>query len=193
VEDAERLGWLRRIAVVGTSGSGKTTLAQRLAWRLGIPHVELDALHWGPNWTPVPPDEFRELVSQVLDGDDWTTDGNYGSIRDIVWSRADTVVWLDYALPVVLWRVTTRTIRRIASQEELWNENREQFGPSFLSRDSIILWALHTYHRRRREYPVLFGKAEHKHLNVVHLCSPRAARQWLEGLATTGDQRRATD
>ena len=55
----------RRIAVVGTSGSGKTTLAHRLAQQLGIPHVELDALHWDPNWTPAPPDTFRERTEEV--------------------------------------------------------------------------------------------------------------------------------
>jgi AAA domain len=37
-----------KIAVVGTSGSGKTTVARELARRLGVPHVELDALYHGP-------------------------------------------------------------------------------------------------------------------------------------------------
>jgi adenylate kinase family enzyme len=94
----------RRVAVVGTSGSGKTTLARRLAQRLGVPHVELDALHWEADWTPVQREVFRERVSRVLDGDAWTTDGNYSAVRDIVWGRADTVVWLDYALGVVMER-----------------------------------------------------------------------------------------
>lgn len=49
----------RRIAVVGASGSGKTTFARRLAERLGIPHIELDAIHWGPDWTPARDDDFR--------------------------------------------------------------------------------------------------------------------------------------
>ncbi len=165
--------------MIGTSGSGKTTLAFRLSQRLGIPHVELDALHWGPNWTPPSRDVFRERTAQALSGEMWVTDGNYSAVRDIVWGRADTVVWLDYTLPVVLARVLWRTTRRAFTREELWNENRERLREAFFSRESIILWALTSYQRRRREYPILFEKPEHAHLTVVHLRSPRAARQWL--------------
>jgi adenylate kinase family enzyme len=177
VGDKER-PW--RIAVVGTSGSGKTTLAQRLAERLGVPHVELDALHWGPDWTPPPLEAFRDMVLRALDGEAWTVDGNYGKVRDLVWSRADTVVWLDYPLWVVMARVTRRTFRRSLRREALWNDNREELGKALFSRESIIWWALTTYRRRKREYPALFSRPEYAHLRVVRLCSPRAAREWLE-------------
>jgi adenylate kinase family enzyme len=131
---------------------------------------------------------FRERTAKALGGDDWTTDGNYSAVRDIVWSRADTVVWLDYALPVILWRVVRRTIQRSVTREELWNENRERLREAFLSRDSIILWTLSTYRRRRREYPILFSKPEHAHLSIVQLRSPRAARLWLASLPATDDE-----
>ena len=170
----------RRIVVVGTSGSGKTTMARRLAEGLGLPHVELDALHWGPGWTPPPIEEFRRQTAEALAGEAWTTDGNYSKVRDIVWGRAEALVWLDYALPVVLWRVTSRTILRVVRREELWHGNRESLRNSFMSRDSIILWALQTYRLRRKEYPVLFGRPEYSHLQVVHLRSVREARCWLE-------------
>jgi adenylate kinase family enzyme len=165
--------------VVGTSGSGKTTLAHRLAQQLGIPHVELDALHWGPNWTPAPPDVFRERAAEALSGQAWATDGNYSTVRDIVWKRADTVVWLDYSLPVVMGRVTWRTLRRSIRREELWSENRERLREALLSRDSIVWWALRTYRRRKKEYPHLFSQPAYAHLRVIHLRSPRSAREWL--------------
>ena len=168
-----------RINVTGTTGSGKTTMGRNLAQRLGVPHVELDALHWDPNWTEAPNEVFRERTSKALAGDEWVVDGNYSAVRDIVWTKANIVVWLDYSLPVIMARLWRRSIRRLRSQEELWNGNRETFRNLFLSRDSLFLWALQTYQKRRRDYPVLFNMPQHAHLTVVHLKSPREAVEWL--------------
>ncbi len=177
-----------RTVVVGTSGSGKTTFAHQLARWLDVPHVELDAIYWGPNWTPLPIDAFRVRVEEALNGDAWTADGNYSKVRDIVWGRADTVVWLDYPLPLVMARVIKRTCYRTLTREELWSGNRERFLEAFFGRDSIVLWALSTYNRRRREYPTLFGRPEYAHLKVIRLQSSRAARKWLDGQGpVTGD------
>jgi adenylate kinase family enzyme len=175
----------RRTAVVGTTGSGKTTLAHRLARHLDVPHVELDALHWGPDWVPVPTAVFRERATKVLSGSRWVVDGNYGKVRDIVWSRADTIVWLDYTLPVIMRRLVWRTIRRVVTREELWSGNREGVRGTLFSRDSILLWALRTFRRRRREYPVLFASPEYAHLAIVRLHSPQAANEWLSNLQVT--------
>ncbi|HAJ60532.1 MAG TPA: adenylate kinase [Cyanobacteria bacterium UBA8543] len=171
----------QRISVVGTSGSGKTTLARQISQCLAIPQVELDALHHEPNWTEAPIDVFRQRVEHSLSGDKWVVDGNYSKVRDIVWSRADTVVWLDYPLPVIMGRVVRRTFRRVVTQEELWNGNRETWQTMF-SRDSIILWALTTYRKKREQYPILFKQPEYAHLKVVHLRSPKTTQAWLKNL-----------
>jgi adenylate kinase family enzyme len=169
----------RRIAIVGVTGSGKTTLARELARRAGLPHVELDALYWEPNWTPAPAEIFRARVSEALRGEEWIADGNYGVVRDLVWARADTLVWLDYDLPLVLWRLTQRVWTRVFSREELWNSNRERLRDHFFSRDSLYVWALKTHARRRREYPAHLARPEFAHLVVARLRSPRATQAWL--------------
>jgi adenylate kinase family enzyme len=171
----------QRVIVVGTTGSGKTTLAKELSRRLALPHVELDSLHWDAGWSMASTELFRERVDAALTGARWVADGNYSKVRDIVWARADTLVWLDYPLPLTLARVTKRTLRRIFTQEELWNGNHERLRDLF-ARDSLILWALRTTHRRRREYPVLFTQAEYQHLRVAHHHSPRATQKWLSAL-----------
>jgi len=177
-----------RIAVIGTTGAGKTTLARELARRLGYPHIELDALHWEPNWTEAPLEVFRARVDAALCGDGWVIDGNYGKVRDIIWSRADTVVWIDYTLPIILWRLIWRTCKRVITREELWGGNREDIRAIF-GRDSIILWALKTYERRRREYPALLQCREYAHLRLIHLHSPREANKWLAEISRHFDPR----
>jgi len=180
--NAESRPVMRRIVIVGTTGTGKTTFAGHLAGRLGVPHVELDALHWEPNWTPADLARFRERVTRAVSDNAWVVDGNYHVVRDLVWPRADTLVWLDYRLPLILWRLVRRTTRRVFTREELWNGNRERFLTQVASRDSILLWALRTYRRRRRNTPLLLAQTEHAHLRVVRFSAPRAADEWLAGL-----------
>lgn len=148
-----------------------------------IKHIELDALHWGPNWSEAPIDEFRQRVAEYLSGDYWVVDGNYGKVRDIIWSRADTVVWLDYSLPVIVRQLIWRSLSRVAKQEELWAGNRESLLVSFFSKDSVLLWALQTYKRRKRDYPQLFALPQNSHLSIVQLRTPKESRFMLTQLS----------
>ena len=103
--------------MVGTTGSGKTTFARELARHLGVPHIELDAIRHQAGWVELPDSVFRERLAVATAADGWVVDGNYGGIgaRDIVWPKADTLVWLDTPLIVNLWRVTRRSIRRMVT------------------------------------------------------------------------------
>jgi adenylate kinase family enzyme len=166
-----------RLLVLGTCGSGKTSLARRLAERLHRPHHELDSLTWGPNWTLRPREQVREEAALLAREEAWIVDGNYSDLRDIWWPRAQAAVWLDYSLPVVLCRLLTRTARRIIRREELWSGNRESVRLA-LSRDSIILWALRTYRRRRRQIPARVSE-EYPHIALYRLATPAEAESWL--------------
>src|SRR5688572_30807780 len=90
-----------RVAVVGTSCSGKTTFARALAPRLGAPYTELDVLYWGPDWSPRPLDEFRARVEAAVSTPSWVIDGNYSIVRDLVWGRATTLIWLDFPFSLI--------------------------------------------------------------------------------------------
>jgi adenylate kinase family enzyme len=169
---------LKRIVVIGVTGAGKTTFARDLAARLGYRHIEMDAVYWLPNWVESPIEQFRQQIAAAVTEHAWVIDGNYSKVRDIVWTRADTVIWLDYRLPLILWRLIRRTLHRTLSHEELWNGNRERLRNQ-LSRDSLILWALSSYGKHQRTYPTLFQQEEYAHLTVIRLRSPQAANAWL--------------
>jgi adenylate kinase family enzyme len=165
---------MSRIVVVGTSCAGKTTLAKKIACALDLPHVEMDAIYWRPDWEPSPTEEFCASMSEALVGDRWITDGNYSIARDIVWRRATALIWLNYPFPLVFGRALSRTVRRSISGEELFSGNRETLRGNFLSADSMLLWVLKTHWKRQKEYPRLFREDEFSHLRIIELNGPRA-------------------
>ena len=152
-----------------------------------MPHVELDALAWGPNWTLVPVDVFQDRVAKAVAGDAWVVDGNYGGrgAQSLVLPRADTVIWLDPPLRVIFLRLFRRALRRSRSREELWpgTGNRETLRNQLLSRDSLFWWALKTHWRRRRDLPLILARLEHKHLVVHRFRRSSEAAAWLEAAA----------
>lgn len=168
-----------RIVVVGTSCAGKSTFAQQLASTSGCPRIELDALHWGANWQPKPSEEFRRLVVEAASARAWVADGNYGVVRELLWPRAQTIIWLNYSYPRVLWRAVKRTIRRCITREQLWHGNRESVWRSFFTKESILVWVATTHHRRRREFAALRAAGPFQHLSWVEFRHPEQAAQWL--------------
>ncbi|MCP4428061.1 MAG: adenylate kinase [Chloroflexi bacterium] len=172
-----------RIIVVGNAGSGKTTLAQQLSQQLNLSHAELDALFWEPNWTPAETAVFRQRVTEITNGDAWILDGNYSKVRDIVWAKADTLIWLDYPILIILWRLLRRGLTRSITRQPLWNDNRETLRGQFLSRDSLFIWALKKQWSHRRKYTRLLEQPECRHLTAVRLQSPRQTKKWLAALA----------
>lgn len=174
----------KRIIVVGTTGSGKTTMAGRIAARLHIPHIELDALHWGPNWSHATDDELRDRVDAATRQENWVLDGNYSVTREVTWPRAQVVVWLDYPFWTIFRQLWRRIWKRWWTKELLWGNNREQLLVHFKlwSDESLITWLFKTYRRRKRQYPLLFAKPEHAHLEIIHLKTPGEAETWFNSL-----------
>ncbi len=169
-----------RVSVWGAAASGKTTLGQRLARALGAQYLELDAIHWGPGWTPISTEEFRARVAEVAACDRWVIDGEYyRKVGDLVAERADMVVWLDYGRPLLAWRLLRRTVGRVWRREVLWNENRETLRGAFFSRDSLLAYLLRTERARRRQRRARAAELAARGLRVVQLQSPREADAWL--------------
>lgn len=187
---ADPVDWQpRRILIAGVSGVGKTMLAARLSERLESPHVEIDALFHGPGWSRR--HEFEADVAALAAGPSWITEWQYSGARELLASRADTLVWLDLPFAVTLLRVIRRTIRRSATRERLWNGNVEPgLWHAVSSPEGIIRWAIRTQHAYRSRVPAAADR--HAQLHVVRLKSQREIDRWLAGLAvapTAGSSR----
>lgn len=173
-----------RIIVVGTSGAGKTTLAGRIAARLGIEHVEIDALFHGPGWTPRP--EFLDDVQAFVARDAWVTEWQYDAARPLLTERATLAVWLDYPLGLRMGRVVRRTVGRRIRRTRLWNGNVEaSLWSAVFSSEGIIRWAWQTRHKYD-DLPGQLAAGGRPDLEVVRLRSQREADRWVSALAADG-------
>lgn len=168
-----------RVSVVGTSGSGKSTLARSLAEAAGVPHVELDALHWEPGWRPADPGVFRARVEQAVAGPRWVCDGNYSAVRDLVWKRATAIVWLDLPFGLVFCRAVSRTFRRARSREPLFGGTNRERVLGFLDPDWIPWWVIRTWWRNRRRYDALTANGALEPVSVVRLRSAAEVDRFL--------------
>jgi adenylate kinase family enzyme len=161
--------------VIGPTGSGKTSFARTLAEKLGVPHIELDALFWKPGWVESSAEELHVNIEPLLAADGWVVDGNYsGKLGTYVIDQADEIVWLDLPLRRTWWRLLRRTVRRLRTREVICGSNRESFRQAFVSRESILLYSLRTYRRTRA------ARAEWTAgYPVVKLRSPREVQEYL--------------
>ena len=167
---------MRRVAIIASaSGCGKTTVGRALAATLGVPFVELDAIHWQAGWRELDAIEMRRRVEPLVARDAWVVDGSYRSkLGDLVLERADTVVWLDLPRRIWLGRLVRRTLRRALTREELWNGNRESLLGAIRHGDSLVRFALANDRPRRHRYPLELAR-----FRVARLCSPTEVEAFL--------------
>jgi adenylate kinase family enzyme len=173
---------MKRVVVIGSSCSGKSTFSQNLAMKTKVEYIELDQLHWLPNWEERPTEKFRELVTKATLSNRWIVDGNYSVVRDIVWPRATTIIWLNHSFSLVLYRSITRSIIRAATKKKLFAGNIESFRQTFLSGDSIILWVLKTYHQKRKNHSQLLKNLETEGVKVIEFKKQSQVNDYLNNL-----------
>ena len=183
----------RRIIVVGGSSAGKSTLALRLAAHLGVPFIELDALHWEPGWVEAERGEFRRRVQVAIGPVSWVMAGNYTEKQqDVSWPAADTVVWLDLGLLTMLRRGVRRSWRRWRTREPLFGgENREDILDHLRLWDperSLIAYSIKTHRSRRRRYEAYMRDPRWGHLTFIRLRSEQDVERWLDGILSRPGQ-----
>ncbi|HEX6468912.1 MAG TPA: hypothetical protein VF069_07420 [Streptosporangiaceae bacterium] len=177
---------MRKIAVFGLPGTGKTTLAARLATSLDLPHHDLDDVLF-TGGVALPLEEFRARTAAITETSAWVVDGNYSKLADITWHRADLLIWLDYRLPLIVWRVTRRNLRRLSGREPA-PASAATWRRAFFSRRSVLANAVRKYLANRGRYERQAAETTGLGVQVLRLRTPRQTRRWLDDLATRGTQ-----
>lgn len=177
-----------RICVVGCSGAGKSTFTRACA-ALGYAHLELDGVMHQPGWAKLDVEAARSRIDSFTSAHErWVVDGNYAMFRELLWRRADTIVWLDLQRHVVVGSVAWRSLRRVALREELWNGNRESWR-DVLSLDpdrSVVAWAWTRFAWYRDEYARAMRDPAWRHLAWVRIRSRAVAKRVLSRSARCG-------
>lgn len=180
---------MKRIVVTGASGAGKSTVSRALARQLGAQWIELDAIHWGPDWTPLDHDTLWSRVDQATRAPAWIIDGSYQALWPLTWGRADTLIWLDLSLPRVMQQVLKRTLKRVFTRERLWAGNQERFRQTLMTRESVIWWAATTWRERRESVQQALAGPDYTHLQVIRLTSRQEVQRFLSNTRTTHSTR----
>lgn len=170
--------------VIGTSGSGKTHVAKAVAAALDLTFVDNDAIIWRANWVEAPRDDVLRDFELATRGDRWVIDGNLAGSHPedlLVLGRCDTIVWLDLPRREVWPAITRRTLMRAWTKQPLFHGNVERWSQA-LSRDSMIVWSVKTFARRRRAYTALFADPQHADQQRIRLRSRSEVEAWLAAL-----------
>ena len=172
---------MKRIIVAGVSGSGKTYTAKAISESLSIAHFDLDNYYWESGWKEKNRQKFNEIVSNLTSNDAWVISGNFSNIEMPIFERCDHIIWLDYSIFRCLAQSFTRSVRRIIKKEPCCNGNFETFKQLFFSKNSIILWVLSSYNKRRTFYNQLFS-SNNKTKNLIKFSSINETNAWLKKL-----------
>ena len=101
---------MKRVMIVGCSGAGKSTLALCLGAALGFPVTHVDRIYWTAGWINRSREETRRLVSEAISADKWIFEGNNSSSFDLRIAQADTIIFLDFPVPLCLFRIAKRVL-----------------------------------------------------------------------------------
>lgn len=173
---------MRKVLIIGSGGAGKSTLSVRLGKLLKIEVFHLDVLHWNPGWVETPKPEWRKTVEELVGRETWILDGNYSGTLDIRLAACDTVVFLDVARIVCLWRVLKRwLLYRRSRRPDMAEGCREKLDLQFM------LWIWNYPKRTRPKVLELLSKnAQSK--TVVRLRTQAEVERFLADVAGDAEQ-----
>lgn len=153
----------QRVLILGCPGSGKTTLVNMLTNRVNLPIFRIDDIYWGPDWSRIDKDKFKDLLFKIVTEDSWIIEGNYAEYLDIRLVKAQFVILIDIPTYICLWRAFIRAVRRILGDQKNLPQKIKDTGTHSLKFRRIYNFALKIILFKKRTYPFMVAKIyEHK-------------------------------
>ena len=169
---------MKRVLVIGSGGSGKSTFARRLGERLKIEVKHLDRFYWRPGWTKPAADDWVRTVTDLVNGETWIIDGNFGGTMELRVRHCDTIVFLDMSRLLCIWRITKRRLLyRNRSRPDMSEGCHEKLDLEFLN----WVWG---YSRRSRPKIVKMLRENSETKKIVWLRSNVEVERFLARMQT---------
>lgn len=166
---------MKKIIVIGSGGAGKSAFSRRLGNALNVEVIHLDKLYWKPNWEKTPKDEWARIVEELLAGESWVMDGNFGGTREMRMRACDTVVFLDIPRRICLYRILKRAVVYSGkTRPDMAEGCNERFDWEF------VQWVWNYPNRARPRIQSLLERFADK--NIVVLRSTREFDNFLQSL-----------
>ncbi len=163
---------MRRVVVVGSGGSGKSTFSTELGRVTGLPVIHLDREYWRSGWEETPKEEWNARVAELLAGESWIMDGNFGGTREMRMQAADTIIFLDLPRRVCLYRILKRTLKYYGkSRPDMTEGCNERLDLEFIG------WVWNYKHRSRKRLLAELESIEEK--SVIILRNQRQVSEFL--------------
>ena len=160
--------------VIGPCGAGKSTASHRIAAALNLPLYHLDQMHWRAGWVEGTVDDLIAQLDPIIAQSRWLIDCNYGSTMEPRIKRADTIVYLDYLIPLCLWRAAKRVWQyRGQARPDMAEGCPERFDYEFFK--YIANWNINA---RPRTEALLKGSEA----RILRFDNPRQLEAWLSEL-----------
>lgn len=165
---------MKRVLVIGSAGAGKSTFARKLGEKTGLEVIHLDKLYWKPNWVETTDKtEWRRILAEILKGESWIIDGNYGDTMEMRLEASDTVILLDFSRYVCIWRALKRVfLYRNATRPDMAEGCNERFDWEFL----VWIW---NYPKRSKPKVEARLKRVEKEKTIIRLKSNREIEEFF--------------
>jgi adenylate kinase family enzyme len=135
-----------------------------------LPLVHMDQLGWQAGWVETEKAELNARLAEVVAGEEWLIEGNYGSTLTPRLERADTVIYLDFPIRLCLWRLAKRiATHRGRSRPDMPEGCPERFDLAFFW--YVMNWNTGPRVRTEAKLAGYSGK-------LIRLRNPEALAQW---------------
>lgn len=136
--------------------------------------IHIDQLNWQPGWVESTKPELQRKLANATSDERWVIDGNYGGTMAQRLERADTVVYLDFPIPLCLWRL----VRRWWTYRKTARPDMTEGCPERI--DFAFLWYVAWW--RSGPGPRTEARLKAYRGTVVRLHGPRELERWLAAL-----------